>query len=431
MRTRTSGKLASLSQRAPAPCSLSNSPALLSSGFDFFNIKIPHMSMKIGSASCESPGSLFAAESAHPALVSKKDMLNDWATAHGSGKRSYIAGAAFMDMAEDVDFIFGYDFVERLCGKNSMRPGTAYLWIQFPISVDVHKNFEMEKGVKYLLLTHTGWSEDSACIYTAREVGGNSEKVDVGPVSDPSRVKGFEMAVDRPTTAVEDEKEKDNEKKREEKKEEKIEEKKEEKRTRVTGVDTNVTFTGPANPEPEEGSTCFPASATVTLASGEAVAMSELATGDIVAVGGGGTSDIFMFTHKLSGTRARFLTLRTASAHAVTLTHGHFIYINGALAPASSAVIGDALSLASGAASRIVAISESVEEGLYNPQTLCGDIVVDGVRVSTYTTAVAPALAHAVLAPFRLLARWGFAFTGLESGGGRLAAVAPRGAVVF
>lgn len=386
--------------------------------------------MKIGSASCASPGAIWAAESAHPARVSKRDMLNDWATAHGSGDRSYVAGAAFMDMAEDVDFIVGYDYVERLCGKKSMRPGTAYLWIEFPVSVDVHKNFEMEKGVKYLLLTHTGWSEESACIYTAGDVGGNSKKVDVGPVSDPSRDKDYKMAADRPTTVVEDEEE-EKEVKKKKKKEEKKEEEKEEKRTRVTGVDTNVTFTGATDPEPEDGSTCFPASATVALASGEAVAMSQLATGDIVAVGSGETSDVFMFTHKLSRTRARFLTLRTASAHAVTLTHGHFIYINGALAPASSAVIGDALTLASGAASRIVAISESVEEGLYNPQTLSGDIVVDGVRVSTYTIAVAPALAHAVLAPFRLFSRWGFAFTSLESGGGRLATVAPRGAVLF
>lgn len=38
--------------------------------------------------------------------------------------------------------------------------------------------------------------------------------------------------------------------------------------------------------------------------------------------------------------------------------------------------------------------------GLYNPHTLHGDVVVDGVLASTFTTAVRPAAARVLLAPF-------------------------------
>jgi hypothetical protein len=58
--------------------------------------------------------------------------------------------------------------------------------------------------------------------------------------------------------------------------------------------------------------------------------------------------------------------------------------------------------------------------GLYNPQTLHGDIVVDGVRASTYTEAVDPVFAHAVLAPVRAVYRWfGVEVGGMDGGGGK------------
>ena len=42
-------------------------------------------------------------------------------------------------------------------------------------------------------------------------------------------------------------------------------------------------------------------------------------------------------------------------------------------------------------------------KGLYNPLTLAGDIVVDGILASTYTKAVTPKMAHAALAPLRMM----------------------------
>lgn len=51
---------------------------------------------------------------------------------------------------------------------------------------------------------------------------------------------------------------------------------------------------------------------------------------------------------------------------------------------------------------RVVAeVRRVAGRGLYNPQTLHGDIVVDGMLVSTYTKTVPPQGAHALLTPLR------------------------------
>jgi hypothetical protein len=62
-------------------------------------------------------------------------------------------------------------------------------------------------------------------------------------------------------------------------------------------------------------------------------------------------------------------------------------------------------------------VSKVLATGLYNPQTLQGDVVVDNVRASTYTTAVEPAFAHAVLTPLRAAySALGFSTASLEAG---------------
>ena len=83
------------------------------------------------------------------------------------------------------------------------------------------------------------------------------------------------------------------------------------------------------------------------------------------------------------------------------------MYVNGVLAPARSVRAGDNVTLASGRRARVISVGRVRKEGLYNPHTLHGDIVVDGVLTSTYTEAFSPALAHVVLAPLRALYRAG------------------------
>lgn len=116
--------------------------------------------------------------------------------------------------------------------------------------------------------------------------------------------------------------------------------------------------------------------------------------------------------------RHPFVRLKTAAGAVLTASPAHYVYVVGA-GPAGSATVdgrgwrlvraaevrrGDVLPLAAGAVSAVVGRSLVELPGLYNPHTLDGDIVVDGVVVSTWTAAVPPAVASAALAPLRWLA---------------------------
>jgi hypothetical protein len=168
------------------------------------------------------------------------------------------------------------------------------------------------------------------------------------------------------------------------------------------------TPSGPAGETPKSSSSrfplrCFGASALVELESGIPKRMDELAVGDRVKVGNNLFSDIFMFTHKLPAIKNNFVVIRTVSGQVITLTPGHFIYLNNDLVDSAAAKVGDIIFLGNGALSTVSAVSQTVEAGLYNPQTLQGDIVVNGIIASTYTTALRPDTAHALLLPLRAL----------------------------
>jgi hypothetical protein len=135
-----------------------------------------------------------------------------------------------------------------------------------------------------------------------------------------------------------------------------------------------------------------------------------------------------MFTHRDADVQYDFKTLHCQSGHALTLTSGHYLYINGALAPAETARVGDMVALGNGAASAILDIADTSSTGLYNPQTLHGDIVVDGVLASTYTTAIAPTVAHAWLLPLRLWHQlFGRGTVSFDHGADRFAELLPSG----
>jgi hypothetical protein len=179
-------------------------------------------------------------------------------------------------------------------------------------------------------------------------------------------------------------------------------------------------------------SNCFPAGATVATAAGAVKRMDELVAGDRVHVGRGQFSEIFMFTHKTAGAVAEFVVVdAAASAARLRFTPGHYIYVNGALAAASSVAVGDVIELGDGSLDTVTSVTSAVLKGLYNPQTLHGDIVVDNVRASTYTTAVEPAFAHAILTPMRAAYRALGLSTTLLDEGSHLASALPSGAAVY
>lgn len=152
---------------------------------------------------------------------------------------------------------------------------------------------------------------------------------------------------------------------------------------------------------------CFPADARVELESGEKRRMDELKIGDSVLVGRQVYSPIYAFTHKLKRAKSDFVVITTRSGSSLRLTPGHFLYVQGDLLPALHVRVGDMLTLSDGRSSAVISVARCPHEaaGLYNPQTLHGDIVVDGILASTYTTAVSPVLAHASLMPLRVLHR--------------------------
>lgn len=203
----------------------------------------------------------------------------------------------------------------------------------------------------------------------------------------------------------------------------------------VTVDGDDVSFSDEPEPSASEeseddGSVCFPASATVQLDDGSIKRMDEIELNDRVKVSAKEFSPVFMFTHKTSAVDYSFVRLTTASGASLSLTKGHYLYVNGQLAAAKTVHVGDVLMTESGS-STVSSVSTVSGTGLYNPQTVQGDIIADGVVASTYTTTVAVKAAHSFLFPVRAL----FDLTGMttslfDNGADRLAQIVPSGAVV-
>lgn len=200
----------------------------------------------------------------------------------------------------------------------------------------------------------------------------------------------------------------------------------------VAGSGSGSDGTPSVDPTPGPGSVCFPASAKVQLSDGSSKTMEKLQLGDIVRVADGGFSPVFMFTHKLSDVKHAMVQLKTSSGASLTLTHGHYVISSGVMRTAGTVQVGDELVLANGETSAVTSTTTVQGTGLYNPQTVSGTIVVDGVVASTYTTAVEPRTAHTMLAPIRAAFGWlGVTLRFLEGGFDAAASALPTGATVY
>lgn len=187
------------------------------------------------------------------------------------------------------------------------------------------------------------------------------------------------------------------------------------------------TATPTAEPE-DEDSACFPASATVELVDGSHVAVGggSLVVGTTVRTSASTTSDVFAWSHATPGGRHPFIAITTEavvpSGHGnatalggsmreapLLVSPGHYVYVGERLITADAVAVGDSLTAGDGKPLVVTAVARVTAAGLFNPHTLDGRIVVNGVLVSCYTRAVHPALAEALLAPVRwayLAARW-------------------------
>lgn len=162
---------------------------------------------------------------------------------------------------------------------------------------------------------------------------------------------------------------------------------------------------------------CFPSDAVVEHINGYTLQMQDLKVGDEVKVGPGQFSQIFAFTHKVIGVAAHFIRIETECGKVLDATPGHYLYLNGALTPAAKATVGDSVSLGNGETATVQNVRPLEKHGLHNPQTIHGDIVVNGIISSTYTTAIDPKIAHASLVGMRMIYRFfGISTSYLENG---------------
>ena len=198
----------------------------------------------------------------------------------------------------------------------------------------------------------------------------------------------------------------------------------------VTDFEEDASESPEPSSEEDDGSTCFPEDATVELEDGRIKRMDEIDIGERVRVGTNEFSEVFMFTHRMSKVENGFVQLEMESGLSLSVTKGHYIYVNERLITAETAKVGDEVQEMSGM-SKITKVSMVRGRGLYNPQTVHGDIVVNGVKASTYTTAVKKMTAHSLLTPVRAAFRvLGVSTQMLEKGGDRLANLMPSGDII-
>lgn len=156
----------------------------------------------------------------------------------------------------------------------------------------------------------------------------------------------------------------------------------------------------------KSSASCFPAAATVQVQDGSVIRLDQLRVGDRVLAAPNKYSKVFAFTHAIAGGIHIFTRLTMKSGDVLTVTDGHYVYSDDVLVQAGHISEGDMMRLANGEKTRVVKGERFSDFGLYNPQTLHGDIVVNGILSSTYTEAVKPYIAHPLLAPVRVLSSW-------------------------
>ncbi len=152
---------------------------------------------------------------------------------------------------------------------------------------------------------------------------------------------------------------------------------------------------------------CFPGTGQVMLRDGRTTTMADLQIGDEVAIGDNQFSPVYTFSHRDETAVSRHLQINLRSGAQLTLTPGHFVYSNDRVVAASDLSVGDYLKSAEGGLDTVRHISLVTATGLYNPHTISGTIIVDGILCSTYTNAIVSDMAQALLAPLRFLFRIG------------------------
>lgn len=188
----------------------------------------------------------------------------------------------------------------------------------------------------------------------------------------------------------------------------------------------------PAN---KSDAVCFPASAIVRTVDGKDITMADLAAGHSIRIHETARfSKVFAFSHKQHAGLHEFVRVTAESGRSISLSPSHYMYANGKMVAARAVKVGDKLRTIDGPS--VVKTVERVKDfGLVAPHTMHGDVVVNGIVASTYTTAVHPHLARFLLAPVRMVVNLGLSKeplgTSLYEGAPRLQKIVPGGPDMF
>jgi Hint module len=143
------------------------------------------------------------------------------------------------------------------------------------------------------------------------------------------------------------------------------------------------------------------------------IPMEELEIGDYVrsgSAGQGGTfSRVFSFAHLDRDYETEFIQIFSNGKkdEPIELTYNHLMFVNNKAAPvrADAVKVGDALD----DQHKVTEIKQVVRRGIYAPVTESGDLVVSGVRASSYVAVMdnvlvdQHAMTHMFFAPCRMI----------------------------
>ena len=208
--------------------------------------------------------------------------------------------------------------------------------------------------------------------------------------------------------------------------------KQEKEKTSTTFEQASADAIAARDSAPSTEKRCFPADATVIMKDGSRKRMENLKVGDIVLASRGVFSEVVLFSHAIPDGTWEFMKIVSESGATIEASFGHYIHVNEKLVAADAVKIGDFVTLADGRSEAVIETSIVSKRGLYNPQTVQGDIVVGEILASTYTTGIYVPTAHALLAPIRAMGTmFRFETNFLEHGASIIDYWMPQGQIVY
>jgi len=139
----------------------------------------------------------------------------------------------------------------------------------------------------------------------------------------------------------------------------------------------------------EEFDFCFSPIATTNVYGKGRVMMKDLNAGDKVLTSDGKHQMMYSMNHYHTSKKTVFVQIKTdlELEQPLELTHNHLLYVADNInpVPASAVQVGDIVQTLEGG-KEVLEINRITRDGFYNPLTMDGTIIVDGIIASAYTT---------------------------------------------